>query len=373
MVIAPIGVGIIGVNADRGWASTAHIPALRALERYEIRALSTTNQASADAVRGKFDVERSYSDYHQLLDQDDIDLVVVTVKAPNHQELVTAALNAGKSVYCEWPLGVNLDQARAMAALARSQKVRTIIGLQARHAPQVEYARDLIADGYVGDVLSTSMIGLQSVGASVSQANAYMLEEVNGASLLTVSVGHCLDTLSYVLGEFYSLTALTAVRRPIMTVLGTSEQRVKTTADQVGVLGTLKSGALASIHIHEGSAGGTGFLWEVNGSKGTLRITADWALPEIFTLTISGSSGQNAPSELNVPTSYRDESDALAQLVGTPAYNVGRIYASYADDLSDGTRKTAGFEEAVVRHEMIAAISASTNSGTRADFRPERS
>jgi len=364
-----IRVGIIGVNPDRGWASTAHIPALDALDRFEFRAASTSSRASADAVGERFGVA-STPDYNELVARDNLDLVVVTVRAPKHLELVSAALRAGKAVYCEWPLGLSLAEARTMAQLATTQGVGTIIGLQARQSPQVQYARDLVADNWVGEVLSTSIVGIQSTGDVVDPANAYMMDKTNGANLLTVSVGHSVDMLTHVLGEFDSLSALTAVRRPFVTVAGTSERIAKSAADQVGVVGTLTSGAIASLHIHEGSAGGTGFLWEIQGTEGTLRLTADWAVPEIFPLTIHGAHGSEPITELDVPNSYRHESEAVESLAGTPAYNVARTYASYATDLDQGTQKTAGFAQAVTRHELIAAIEAAAASGTRGAFRP---
>src|SRR5205814_195603 len=83
---------------------------------------------------------------------------------PHHRELVSAALAAGKAVYCEWPLGRDLDDARAMAALAAEQGVRTVVGLQARQAPAIELVRQLLGDGYVGEVLSTTMVGLSVPG-----------------------------------------------------------------------------------------------------------------------------------------------------------------------------------------------------------------
>src|SRR5438093_10659990 len=132
-----LGVGIIGVSPIRGWASTAHIPALRALTNYEIRALSAHNAESARALGEAFGVSAVFSNHEQLVTQPDIDLVVVTVKVPHHRELVSAALAAGKAVYCEWPLGRDLEEARAMAALAAEQGVRTAIGLQARQAPAI--------------------------------------------------------------------------------------------------------------------------------------------------------------------------------------------------------------------------------------------
>src|SRR5205823_4399963 len=270
-----LGVGIVGVSPVRGWAATAHIPALRALPGYEIRALSAHNAESARAAGEVFGVSAVFSDHEQLVTQPDIDVVAVTVKVPHHREVVSAALAAGKAVYCEWPLGRDLDDARAIAALAAARGVRTLVGLQGRQAPVVEFVRELLSDGYVGEVLSTTMVGLSVPGDVVVQPNAYMLDETNGANMLTIAVGHSLDTLNYLLGEFIDLSAVSALRRPLMKIEETGEQIVKTAADQIAVIGTLSSGATATVHVREAVAGGTGFLWEINGTDGTLRITAD--------------------------------------------------------------------------------------------------
>src|SRR5438270_12787506 len=163
-----------------------------------------------------------------MVTQPDMDDVAVTVKVPRHRELVSAALAAGKAVYCEWPLGRDLEEARAMAALAAQQGVRTVVGLQARQAPAIEFVRQLLRDGYVGEVLSTTMVGLSIPGDVVGQPNAYMLDKTNGANLLTVPVGHSLDILNYVLGEFTELSAVTDLRRPLITIEETGEQIVKT-------------------------------------------------------------------------------------------------------------------------------------------------
>ncbi len=116
--LSKLGVGIIGVSPTRGWAANAHMPALRALPNYEIRALSAHSAESARAAGEAFGVRKVFSDHEQLVTQPDIDVVAVTVKVPQHRELVSAALAADKAVYCEWPLGRDLDDARAMAALA---------------------------------------------------------------------------------------------------------------------------------------------------------------------------------------------------------------------------------------------------------------
>src|SRR5712692_6407739 len=93
-----LGVGIIGVSPVRGWAATAHIPALRALPNYEIRALSAHSAGSARAAGEAFGISTVFADHEKLVTRSDIDVVVVTVKVPRHRALVTAALAAGKAV-----------------------------------------------------------------------------------------------------------------------------------------------------------------------------------------------------------------------------------------------------------------------------------
>src|SRR3977135_3625105 len=139
-----LGVGIIGVSPAWGGAATAHTPALRALPNYEIRALSARSAESARAAGHAFGGSAVFSDHAQLVTQPDIDVVAVTVRVPHHRELVAAALGAGKAVYCEWPLGRDLDDARAMSALASEHRVRTVVGLQARQAPAIEFVRQLL-------------------------------------------------------------------------------------------------------------------------------------------------------------------------------------------------------------------------------------
>src|SRR5207248_2862976 len=132
----------------------------RALRNYEIRALSARTAESARVAGEAFGIEAAFADHEQLVTQPDVDVVAVTVKVPRHRELVSAALAAGKAVYCEWPLGRDLDDAHAMAVLAAEQRVQTVVGLQGRQAPAIEVAQDLLRRGYVGEVLSTTMVGL---------------------------------------------------------------------------------------------------------------------------------------------------------------------------------------------------------------------
>src|SRR5207249_5310377 len=237
----------------------------------------------------------------------------------------------------------DLDDARAMAALADGQGVRTVVGLQGRQAPAIWFVEGLLRDGYVGEVLSTTMVGLSVPGDSVVKANAYMLDNTIGANLLTIAVGHSLDTLNFVLGEFAELSAVSDLRRPLMKIDGTGEEVAKTAADQIAVIGTLISGVTVSVHVREAVAGGTGFLWEINGTDGTLRLTADAPFPGIFPVTVAGAQGRNELAELAVPAALAEQWPALLGLQGAPAFNVGRVYAAFAADTENGKHTVPDF------------------------------
>ena len=361
MAVGRIGVGIIGVAPGRSWAAVAHIPALNALPGYEVVALSTTKAESAAAAAKVFDVPHAFASHAELVAHPDVDLVAVTVKVPHHRELVEAALAAGKMVLCEWPLGNGLDEAVAMADRARSLGIHTAVGLQARAAPVVNYVRDLVADGYVGQVLSTTLVGSgMAWGAFSDRPNAYTADRRNGASLLTIPFGHTVDALCYCLGEFQALSATLAARRTSFTLVETGEQLPMTTDDQVAVTGVLAGGAVASIHYRGGISRGTNMLWEINGTEGDLQVTSIGGHAQIFDLALAGARGQDQQLKpLPVPETYRW---CPAELAG-PAVNVAQAYVRLAADLRDGSHLCPDFDVAIRRHRMIAAVEEAAATG----------
>src|ERR1700751_4272644 len=114
-----IRVGIVGANPHRGFASIAHIPSLQALPNIEITAVCTTRQDSADAAARHFGIPLAFADPARLAPHPGVDVVTVCVKVPDHYAPVMAAIDAGKHVYCEWPLGRNTDEATRMLDAAQ--------------------------------------------------------------------------------------------------------------------------------------------------------------------------------------------------------------------------------------------------------------
>src|SRR5206468_9722710 len=269
------------------WAATAHIPALRSLsDDFEITALSTSRRESADAAGKLFGVPAAFDNHQELVKSPAVDVVAVTVKVPYHLELATAALDAGKAVYCEWPLGNGLKEAETLAALAKKQGVVAVAGLQARSAPSVAFVRDLIEQGFVGEVLSTTLIGSgMGWGPTAEPYNAYLHDKKNGATMLSIALGHAADALCHCLGEIRELSATMTVRRKSFTIAGTGERKPMTTEDQVGVSGLLENGAAFSIHYRGGVSRGINLLWEINGTEGDLQPTGAGGQAQIFEMT----------------------------------------------------------------------------------------
>src|SRR5438309_2201989 len=357
-----IRVGIIGTNPDRGWAAQAHIPALKSLQDdFEITAISTTRRGSADAAGKLFGVPAAFDNHQELVKSPTVDVVAVTVKVPHHLELATAALEAGKAVYCEWPLGNGLREAETLAALARKKGVLAVAGLQARSAPAVAYVRDLIKQGYVGDVLSTTLIGSgMGWGPTVEPYNAYLNDKKNGATMLSIALGHATDALCHCLGEVLELSATMTVRRKSFTITGTGESRPMNTDDQVLVTGLLEDGAALSIHYRGGVSRGTNLLWEINGTEGDLQLTAAGGQAQIFEMTVRGGKGAQSSLEvLPVPEKYWWSPPQ------GPSTNIAQAYAHFARDYREGTHFCPTFDDAVTRHRMLDAIETAAATGQR--------
>ena len=357
-----IRVGIIGANPDRGWAAQAHIPALKSLsDEFEITALSTSRRESAEAARKLFGVPVAFDNHQDLVNRADVDVVAITVKVPYHFELATAALDAGKAVYCEWPLGNGLREAETLAELARKRGVLAVVGLQARSAPSMAYVHDLIKQGYIGEVLSTSLIGSgMGWGPTVEPFNAYLNDKKNGATMLSIALGHSADALCYCLGEIRELSATMTVRRKSFTIAGTGESKPMNADDQVLVIGLVEGGATFSIHYRGGVSRGTNLLWEVNGTEGDLQLTAAGGQAQIFEMTLRGGKGaQSSLEALPVPEKYR-----WSPRQG-PSTNVAQAYAHFARDYREGTHLCPTFDDAVTRHRMLDAIETAAATGQR--------
>ncbi|MBO0144639.1 Gfo/Idh/MocA family oxidoreductase [Agrobacterium sp. Ap1] len=355
-------VGIVGLQPERSWAAFAHLPALRHLaDDFEIVGVANSTLASAQAAATACSIPRAFASMEDMVASPDIDIVAVTVKVPAHWDLVLAAVNAGKHVYCEWPLGRTLDEAVALAKLAADKGVLAVTGTQARVTPAMRHLRQLVKDGFVGNILSTTMTGRGRIwGATIDdlKTDGYLLDNANGATLLTIPFAHSLAVLRDVLGDLTEVSALLDTRYKQVLATETGEMVPMDAPDQILVTGRLYDDATVSIHYQGGEPRGVdGFVWDIHGSDGDLRVTAATGHTQILPLTISGGRGEDRTLQ---PIVVPDDGLGLDDYV--PG-NVARIYKRMAADLRNGTHTAPTFDDAVNLHRVLAAIETSSRVG----------
>src|SRR5215213_7473351 len=120
----------------------------------ELTAVCTTRADSAEAARQAYGARLAFDDWRKLVASQEIDAVAVVVRVPSHYQPTKAALEAGKHVYCEWPLGRTTAEAVELAALAKAKGLDTAVGLQARVNPAVIHMKELVSAGFVGEMMA---------------------------------------------------------------------------------------------------------------------------------------------------------------------------------------------------------------------------
>ncbi|HEY8473766.1 MAG TPA: Gfo/Idh/MocA family oxidoreductase [Natronosporangium sp.] len=362
-----IRVGIVGANADQSWAAAAHLPALAHLPEFQLTAVATTRQATAERAAEAFQARHAFDNAHALATHPDVDLVVVTVKAPGHAEAVRAAASAGKHVLCEWPLGVDLTEATELAAAVGGTGVVHAIGLQGYHSPAAAFVRDLLAEGRIGRLQAASLVaaGDPLGGATISPSLAWSLDPAAGNTLLTIMVGHFLSTLEHVTGPVTELSATVANLHPQVTVTGTGERLDSGAPTQVALHGRLADSAVVSLTVQGGSGPGDGgFFLRLAGTDGALTITPSPS-PAFLHWTdwrIQLTSGAGQPAELRVPDRYRVAPPGVPP--GPPA-NVAALYREVADAITARRPAHPSFHTALRQHRLLAAIEQAAETGGR--------
>jgi predicted dehydrogenase len=352
-------VGIVGATVTpggSGWGANAHVPALQALPEYELKAVCTAHEATAKASAEKYGAALAFHSMDDMVRHPDIDLVVVCVRVPGHYDLVMKSLRAGKPTFCEWPLGATLKEAEEMAGLAREKSLRTIVGLQARSDPTVLYARELIKEGYIGEVLAVHLSVLAAAQLERGSGRIWQGQRRAGANTLTIAGGHALEAMCTVLGEFAEVSARLATRIKMWRHSETGENVSVDSPDVINVAGPLQNGAEASVQIASVPFGGGRTRLDIYGRSGAMTLAAGGAL-SVGPNRLQATRGREAATELEVPGRLKWVP------AGTPAgspSNVAQAYKRFVDTTGDARGFEPDFDLAVKRHRLIDAIERSS-------------
>ena len=356
-----IRVGIVGATVTQGgsgWGANAHVPALKALPNYELKAVCTSREDTAKASAAAFGAERAFHRFSDMAAAPDIDLIVVCVRVPGHRDLVMAGLQAGKDVFCEWPLGANLAEAEEMAGLARQRAVKTSVGLQARSDPTILYARDLVTGGHIGEVLTANLTTVAQAQLQRGPGRIWQGIRANGANTLTIAGGHAIDALCAVLGEFAEVSARVSTRIPEWRTLDGTPVPVDA-PDSINVVGRMVGGAEVSVNVAAVPSNPGGNRMEIYGREGALVIRADGSL-SLGPCQMHAGRGKEPMASMPVPSKYKLAPEGTP---GGPPYNVAQAYTRMADALGAGRSFDVDFNLAVQRHKLIDAIERSSATG----------
>ena len=360
-----IRLGIIGANLRSHWASRSHFRALPASADWEVTAVCTTRRESAEEARAKMGAKLAFDDYREMVTSPEIDAVLVVVRVPSHYEPTKAALEAGKHVYTEWPLGRTTTEAEQLAALAHAKGVRTATGLQARLNPKLMHMKEQIESGYVGKVLACHVSFMRNGHLQRPSDRTWQRDVSLGANTLTISNGHAIDALRFVAGNFSRVGAMVTTQAKQWLETDTKKLVDVTSPDNILVNGHLKNGAVASVHVSAVPWAGSGYRMEVYGSEGTLVASGEDA-PQHTEVHLHGARGNDPLRELEIPARF---AYVGADMPAGEPYNVGQMYSRFAHAIRTGRNDHPDFDTAVGLHRFLDDIKRASDSGQEVNVR----
>ena len=329
----PLRVGLVGASVDPSlsWGTRAHIPAIRHLPEFDLTAICTSRPETAQAAARHFGVPLAFSDPDEMAAHPQVDVVAVSVRTPLHGRMVRSALDAGKHVYCEWPLGSTTAEARETLA-------------QARRAGE-------------------------NFGHLETAGNAYTADIRNGADILRIATGQALEAFCFAVGEFDELTAVVSRQYDTASIVGSNRVIDKSSPDLVMIAGRLANSADAFVRIRGGvSPAAAGVRLEINGTDGDLVLTSPGsANVHRVPLRLAGARrGDVEFHEIPLPERYALQPAGLAD--GPPRY-LAHNYLRLASAIRNDEPVVVDFDYAVRHQELLDLVQTASDTGMRQTWR----
>src|SRR5579875_2135075 len=280
--IGMVGYAFMGAAHSRAWATVGQ--AFDVPLRPRMNVLAGRDEAATRLAARRYGWHHVETDWRALIDRDDVQLVDICTPGDTHAEIAIAALDAGKHVLCEKPLGNTLAEAEAMAAAAdRAARhgVRAMVGFNYRRVPAIALARRLIADGRIGRLRHVRAAYLQDWLTDAAVPLTWRLQQERAGSGALGDLGaHAVDLAQYLSGEHLTgvsgLTATFIPERPVREAAGDGGPDVTgpvTVDDAALFTGRLSSGAVAVFEATRVAAGRKNALSvELNGELGSLAF-----------------------------------------------------------------------------------------------------
>jgi predicted dehydrogenase len=276
--VGEIGVGLVGYK----FMGRAHSNAYRQVGRFfdldlspRMRAICGRDEVGVRDAAASLGWEGYETDYHRLLERDDIGLVDVATPGNTHHEIAIASLEAGKHVLCEKPLANTLQEAREMLDAARRAGTVNMVCFNYRRAPAVQLAKSLVGDGRLGEIRHWRAAYLQDFILDPELPLIWRFrKEVAGSGALGDIGAHIVDLAHFLVGPIAEVVGATGTfikERPLEEPGGGRGE--VTVDDAAAFLARFENGATGTFEATRLAAGRKNHnYFEINGSRGSVAF-----------------------------------------------------------------------------------------------------
>jgi predicted dehydrogenase len=285
-----VGIGLIGY----AFMGKTHSNAWRQVDKFfedlevkpVLRAICGRNEENVKRAAEDFGWQSYETDYRKLIARDDIDIVDISSPGNEHLPMALAAAEAGKTVFCEKPLGNTLDEAKQMLAAVEAAKVVNMVCFNYRRVPAIALAKRIIENGDLGRIYHFRARYLQDWIADPNFPLVWRLQkEIAGSGTLGDIGAHIADLSQFLIGNLTSLVGMTETfvkERPLQAPTTGTEglnaaaatEMGKVTVDDAAVfMGRFDNGALGVFEATRFAPGRRNAnTFEINGEKGSLSF-----------------------------------------------------------------------------------------------------
>lgn len=264
-----IRIGIIG----GGYMGKAHAVAFAAVGglfdtalRPVLEVVCASTDTSAERYRAAFGFNRATSDWRTLVNDPDVDAVVIASPQVTHKDIAIAAFQDGKPVFCEKPLGASLEESREMVAAAKEADAVNMVGFNYIRTPASQYARQLVAEGRIGDVTYFRGEHTEDFLADATAPGTWRTQGMANGTMGDLAP-HMINAARGLIGPISSLIA------NVETVHATRGGMPVTNDDQAQMMCKFENGAQGHLFFSRIATGRKmGYAYEIHGTLGAIRF-----------------------------------------------------------------------------------------------------
>ncbi len=354
--IGLIGAGFMGRCHANAFRSVAGLFELQV--EPELQLLADVDEATARRSADALGFTRSTGDWRALASDPEVDIVAITAPNAFHAEMAFAAIEAGKAVYCEKPLSIDLPSARAMRDAAAAAGICTMVGFGYLRNPMVKLAREIVASGELGEIVSFRGVHAEDYMADPTAPHSFRTDPAGGGALFDLG-SHITSLARHLLGPIVSVNGATATVYPCRPDAGSPDAvRPVEVDDRAVFLAEFASGVIGSLEANWAATGRKMQLaFEVGGTRGSLAFTQE-RMNELLLYPAEGTRGRRGFTRIEAGPEhppYANFCPAPGHQLGFNELKVIEV-AELLDAFAGGSPAHPDFEEGYQVQRVVGAV-----------------